>query len=296
MNFFGEFLAGGIGGAAGVFVGHPLDTVRVRQQMHGTGASSPYRSILSSATHIVRTEGAVSLFKGVTPPMAMVFVQSAVIFAVSGACDDYQSRALELAPGQDLPLWRLFLSGATAGVAVSVIVAPTDLVKIKLQMQDGTPEAIRDRARSSLHSYSGPLDCAAKLLRTQGPRGLFQGFLVTLHREWPSFGAYWWVYEAIKRKATNDKPREASVAVQLAAGGTAGVASWFITYPLDVLKTIVQKDGGSSISIARDLIQREGVSSLFRGCQATLLRAFPTNAVTFLIYEEVIKLWRKFVL
>lgn len=65
-------------------------------------------------------------------------------------------------------------------------------------------------------------------------------------REWPSFGAYFYCYEAVRRKLAElegkpGRPDELSVPGLLAAGGVGGVASWVITYPVDVLKTMIQR-------------------------------------------------------
>jgi len=80
------------------------------------------------------------------------------------------------------------------------------------------------------------------------------------------------------------------------AGGFSGIAAWMSTYPMDVVKTRIQAqplipgapgetppcrgllDGLASI------LKSEGVPGLFRGATATIIRAFPTNAVIFTVY------------
>lgn len=96
---------------------------------------------------------------------------------------------------------------------------------------------------------------------------------------------------------TDAKPRGAlpqlsDTIIMLLAGSISGVFTWGSTYPFDVLKTNVQTKSLSTpveqlrmSFIARELMKRTGWTSLFRGLSPTLIRAIPTNAVTFLVYE-----------
>lgn len=68
-NFGREFVAGGCGGIASVIAGHPLDTLRIRQQHSNSGAAfSILRGVLSN-------EGPAALFKGMAAPLASVTFQ-----------------------------------------------------------------------------------------------------------------------------------------------------------------------------------------------------------------------------
>ena len=72
------------------------------------------------------------------------------------------------------------------------------------------------------------------------------------------------------------------------AGGLAGVATWFISYPFDTLKTIIQTYEGGSKSLtqieAYRKVARDSntlILGLFKGLSPTLIRAFFVNAVIF---------------
>ena len=71
------------------------------------------------------------------------------------------------------------------------------------------------------------------------------------------------------------------------AGGLSGMASWIVTYAVDVLKSRYQADGvgpkpayKNPLDCARKTFQREGWPVFFRGLDTALIRAFPTNAAT----------------
>lgn len=78
----------------------------------------------------------------------------------------------------------------------------------------------------------------------------------------------------------------------MVAGGLSGVAGWLSTYPVDVIKTRIQaqslshqKRYASMWDCGQRIVKEEGWRVLWRGTAATVLRAFPTNAVIFLGYS-----------
>ena len=68
-------------------------------------------------------------------------------------------------------------------------------------------------------------------------------------------------------------------------GGFAGVVSWALSYPLDVIKTVIQSNYKEQLSIKSAFYRVIGPASeyknLFNGINATLGRAFLVNAIIF---------------
>lgn len=73
-NWGREFVAGGMGGTAGVLAGYPLDTLRIRQQQ------SAGESALAILRHAVAKEGPRSLYRGMVAPLASVTFQVVFLF------------------------------------------------------------------------------------------------------------------------------------------------------------------------------------------------------------------------
>ena len=67
----------------------------------------------------------------------------------------------------------------------------------------------------------------------------------------------------------------------LNSGGLAGMITWLITYPIDVIKTRVQS--GKSKCIISAYKQK----NLFKGLYICVLRAYPVNAVGLYSYEYI---------
>ena len=68
-----ELAAGSVGGMAGILVGHPADTIKVRQQTLGGSATATLRATL-------RHEGARGLFKGMAFPLLTNGLLNAIYF------------------------------------------------------------------------------------------------------------------------------------------------------------------------------------------------------------------------
>lgn len=83
----------------------------------------------------------------------------------------------------------------------------------------------------------------------------------------------------------------------MTAGGVAGVLSWALATPMDVVKARLQMSeaGGQKyngiLDCMRTSVREEGVRVFFKGVMLNSVRAFPVNAATFLSYERLMKLF-----
>lgn len=60
-------------------------------------------------------------------------------------------------------------------------------------------------------------------------------------RDMPAFSAYFLVYETLKRHYSA-KHEKISSGHLLLAGGCAGMAAWSVSYPQDVVKSLMQSN------------------------------------------------------
>jgi len=76
------FIAGGVGGACLVLVGHPLDTIKVRIQtmVIEPGKQAPYSGTFDCAKKIIAKEGALGLYRGMGAPLTGVTPMYALCF------------------------------------------------------------------------------------------------------------------------------------------------------------------------------------------------------------------------
>nr|XP_043637754.1 mitochondrial arginine transporter BAC2-like [Erigeron canadensis] len=276
-----EFIAGGFGEIAGIIAGHPLDTVRIKQQSGGGG----------SAYHIFKNiaskEGPLSLYRGMGTPLASVAFQNALVFQ----CNASLSRAFDpYIPATIPPSYEsVALSGTLTGAVQSLMVTPIELVKIRLQLQNQTTQE---------QTKKGPSDVTKQIIKTEGLKGMFRGLTITTIRDAPSYGVYFWTYEYAREKLHPGcrKDDQESFTTMLVAGGLTGVASWVCCYPVDVVKTRLQAQTPNStvkyngiLDCFRKSITNDGASTLFRGLGSTVFRAFIVNGAVFMAYESTLR-------
>ena len=80
--------------------------------------------------------------------------------------------------------------------------------------------------------------------------------------------------------------KEVTFSQKLLVGGTSGVLATSIVYPLDMIKTTMQRQvSGKSmlyknpIQAFKGIVSKEGVSGLYRGMGANLIGIFPVQAL-----------------
>ncbi|CAG5185838.1 uncharacterized protein ALTATR162_LOCUS11416 [Alternaria atra] len=294
-----DFWAGYVSGAAGIIIGNPLDLIKTRlqagktaQNVEPTTATGAVTAPNSFKGHF---ENAGTLVRGATAPILTYGALNALLFMT-------YNRTLSLlndSPTSPTNFSKVFLAGATGGLASFVVSAPTELVKCRAQVATS----------ATTTSWS----VARDVWRTEGIRGLYYGGGITSVRDAVGYGFYFWSYELSKQawSSPDDSDRETAMKVLL-CGGLAGVITWASIFPLDVIKTRVQtqilhapvRDGEqsallgseaprarlSSVEIARQAYRTEGVGVFFRGLGICSVRAFVVNAVQWAVYEWMMKL------
>ncbi|CAO3678704.1 unnamed protein product [Rhizopus stolonifer] len=278
-----SFLSGGFGGMASVLVGQPFDLVKVRLQT----SEGIYKNTFDCFKQIIKKDGVFGLYRGMSTPFASV----TPIFAVSFWSYDlgkklcYSLRPNPSSTDKSLTLTEITLAGAFSAVPTTLFMAPSERVKVLMQIQGQGGEA----------KYKGPLDVVRQLYKEGGVRSIFRGTGATLLRDSPGSAAYFLAYELIKKQLTpvGSKPEDLSFGAVLFAGGMAGVAMWTIAIPPDVLKSRLQSAPAGTYSGLADCFKKtlktDGPSALFKGLGPAMLRAFPANAATFLGVEYSMK-------
>lgn len=80
-----------------------------------------------------------------------------------------------------------------------------------------------------------------EIYRGNGLKGFYRGFWAMFWRDVPSYGLLFFTYDYLCRISMKKDDTEAMRYFKIAiASGTAGVLNWIPSYPLDVVKTIVQ--------------------------------------------------------
>jgi len=144
--------------------------------------------------------------------------------------------------------------------------------------------------------FSGPLQCFLTLYRTGGIHRCYRGFWIQAMRDLPVSGTYFCTYNLLYAQMMhNNLTDRHGIFANLMAGGIAGVISWSIIVPLDVVKSQIQADYmgfmyQNPLASARAVYIQSGIRGFYSGWLMICIRAFPVNATTFLIYAKSVSL------
>jgi solute carrier family 25 (mitochondrial carnitine/acylcarnitine transporter), member 20/29 len=283
-----QFVSGGVGGAALVLVGHPLDTIKVKVQTMTVvpGKPPPYSGTFDCAAKIIRAEGPRGLYRGMSSPLVGVTPMYALCFFGYGVgkkifCQDQKADPQNLS---ELRLHRIALAGATSAVFSTPILAPLERVKCVLQVRG-----------KELGKNATPIAVGKKIYAEGGIRSLNRGFMGTMSRDAVASLFYFGTYEALKFSFTPKDGSEISPWATLTAGGFAGMLNWAAALPIDTLKSKLQiapegKYPNGMRSVFAETMRTEGFGSLYRGFAPVMIRAFPANAACFFAMEWTLKI------
>ncbi|KAH7378225.1 mitochondrial carrier domain-containing protein [Pyrenochaeta sp. MPI-SDFR-AT-0127] len=297
-----DFWAGYVSGAAGIIIGNPLDLIKTRLQA-GPGA----QHVEGTSTGVATPQGfrghfdhAGTLVRGATAPILTYGALNALLFVTYNRTLSLLSPHPPTSSDNPNNYAKIWLAGATGGLASFIVSAPTELIKCRAQVST-------DRQTTSW-------SIARDVWRKEGVRGLYYGGGITSVRDAVGYGFYFWSYEWAKQNwsTPGDSDKETAMKV-LVCGGLAGVITWASIFPLDVIKTRVQtqvlhpqpvgvgeqrgllqnqaaKTRLSSLEIAKQAYRTEGASVFFRGLGICSVRAFVVNAVQWAVYEWMMRL------
>jgi hypothetical protein len=301
------------GALAGIFsdgITYPISTAKTRLQVYGPQAiinSASFSADKPPSTwqtmkSIVKHEGIAKLYSGFTT-IAMAAPARALYFA------GYEFSKLEggkLLNNPNHPLVH-FCAGPIAQLSGSILWVPMDVVKERMQIQKSAAKAAPSGAANSVGAagvhntaYTGSLNAAQTILRTEGIRGLYRGYIAHQLVWGPFNSVYFMVYELAKSQyielfhkgPANNLP----VYIFPLCGSLAGAVAAAATAPIDLVKTRLQTQGNAklytgSIDCVRKIIAKDGMKALTNGIGARVLWLAPNVAITMSIYETIKKLF-----
>ncbi|CCE82344.1 Piso0_002065 [Millerozyma farinosa CBS 7064] len=180
QNVSVNVLAGTISGAAGAVLASPFFLVKTRMQSYsGTqathssvphvGQQTYYKNFWDGLTKIYSSEGVKGLFRGVDAAVLRTGAGSAAQLPIYNLI---KHTLLDYKLVEESSTLLSFISSAMAGVGVSIVMNPWDVVLTRVYNQKG-------------NLYKGPLDCFIKSVRIEGVAALYKGFWAQLFRVWP---------------------------------------------------------------------------------------------------------------
>ncbi|KAK6295448.1 hypothetical protein J4Q44_G00346740, partial [Coregonus suidteri] len=128
-------------------------------------------------------------------PVTMDSITSSVMFGMYRNCCQCLSQ-LRGGPGTPNTKLEIFLSGQAGGVATVRMMAPGDIVKVRLKCQT---ESMRARKGANLPKpkYRSSVHCLLNIVREEGVLGFYGGGSASHAEGWLSYATYFLTYSTL---------------------------------------------------------------------------------------------------
>ncbi|CAI0419487.1 unnamed protein product [Linum tenue] len=263
--FLGAAMFSGV--SAGLY---PVVLIKTRQQVAQSELSA-----MRTGYSILRNEGFRALYRGVGTSLMGTVPARALYMGALEVTKSYVGTATVRLGFPDATAAAIAnaAAGLSAAVAAQLVWTPVDVVSQRLMCQSG---------KASMCRYTNGVDVFRQIMRTDGVRGLYRGFGLSILIYAPSNAVWWASYSAAQRTVWDGvcsylnvayKPDSKTVmAVQGISAAMAGGASALITMPLDTIKTRLQvleggeeKHGPTVRQTFRNLVKEGGLMACYRG-------------------------------
>jgi len=136
----------------------PTERLKVLRQNDINSVKPKYNGLIGGMRTVIAEQGVAGLYAGVVPTAIRQASSVAVRFML------YAEFKKAIAPDGNIQPWQQLICGAGTGVASTLLNNPIDVVKSRLQAQEG-----------SNVKYKGTVDCLMKTTREEGVAALYRG-------------------------------------------------------------------------------------------------------------------------
>ncbi|KAL8816120.1 MAG: hypothetical protein Q9223_004813 [Gallowayella weberi] len=202
-----------------------------------------YNSTFDGLRKIARNEGLSSLWRGLSPTLVMAIPANVIYFTGYDILRSHKrSPVNQYINDGYAPL----VAGSVARVSAAAAISPIEMFRTRMQAAPA--------GTSGVGVFKETLLGLRKLVHAQGYSSLWRGLTLTMWRDVPFSGLYWWGYEAGRNRlrdlryptmtqevarssSRNDENHTATFIDSFLAGATSGAIAAIVTTPFDVGKT-----------------------------------------------------------
>jgi len=275
-SFAIDFLMGGVSAAVSKTAAAPIERIKLliqnQDEMIKQGRlKDPYKGIVDCFRRVIREEGFVALWRGNLANVIRYFPTQALNFAFK----DQFKRMFGFSREKD-GYWKAFggniASGGAAGALSLMFVYSLDYARTRL-----ANDAKQSKKGGGERQFNGLLDVYRKTLASDGIAGLYRGFVVSCVGIVVYRGLYFGMFDSIIPELP--KNLRESLTTKFFIGWAITIVAGLVSYPLDTVRRRMMMTSGeavkyrSSMHCMTSIVAKEGVSSLFKGAGANILRA-----------------------
>ncbi|PVD21912.1 hypothetical protein C0Q70_17715 [Pomacea canaliculata] len=268
-----HLVAGGGAGAVSRTCTAPLDRLKVLLQVHGSSKNN--LTIMSGFKQMLDEGGIKSLWRGNAMNVIKIAPESAIKFMAYE-----QIKAMVKGDSKEIGVGQRLLSGSAAGAIAQTLIYPMEVMKTRLTLR-------------KTGQYDGMFDCARKIARHEGMKAFYRGYIPNLLGIIPYAGIDLAVYETLKKLyMQKNKNQDPGILALLGCGTVSSTCGQLASYPLALIRTRLQAQGGSKASMVglfRKILHDDGPRGLYRGIAPNFLKVAPAVSISYVVYEQLRK-------
>lgn len=273
-----EISLGFVSGAVGKIIEYPFDTIKVRMQYSQSLTNPLFTGTADCILKTYSNEGVIhGFYKGVASPLFGASMEYASLFWTYDLSKLVISKSLG---SEELQFKHKVVAGGASGLITSFVLTPIELIKCQMQVNN-----LNNGKRYNL------LDTISRIYHQDRKISSFwKGQSSTLFRE--TGGTMFWFgtyeYLTLYFQKQNNRTQNSSLEL-LTSGAAAGITYNLSFYPFDTIKSVMQTSTTPQtyLQVIKRLYLNGGVRNFYTGCGITLVRALPSNAIVFYLYQTM---------
>lgn len=288
VSFMIDLAAGGVAGGISKTVVAPIERVKLLLQVQDASTQiakdKQYKGIVDAFKRIPQEQGMISLWRGNLANVIRYFPTQALNFAFK---DKYKKIFVRHNPKTDF--WKFFAgnlaSGGAAGATSLMFVYPLDFARTRLAADIG---------KGDTRQYTGLGNCISTIRKTDGLRGLYRGFGVSVGGIIVYRAAFFGGYDTAKQMLLKD-PKRAPVWQSWLVAQFVTTAAGIISYPFDTVRRRMMMQAGrkdiiysSTIDCWKKIASVEGPRAFFKGALSNAIRG-SGGALVLVLYDQIQK-------
>ncbi|KAL2557522.1 Mitochondrial uncoupling protein 2 [Forsythia ovata] len=287
ISFAGIFAISAFSSCFAEFCTIPLDTAKVRLQLQKRATLgeavgvSKYRGLLGTIATIAREEGLFALWKGIIPGLHRQCLYGGLRIGLYEPVKAFFVGSYYVG---DVSLFSKILAAMVTGAIAIAVANPTDLVKVRLQVEGKSPAGVP-------RHYTGALNAYYTIVKQEGVAALWTGLGPNIARNAIINAAELASYDHVKETILKIPGFTDNVLTHILAGLGAGFFAVCIGSPVDVVKSRMMGDSvyRNTIDCFFKTLKSEGPLAFYKGFFPNFGRLGTWNAIMFLTLEQVKK-------
>ncbi|XP_029030472.1 ADP/ATP translocase 3-like [Betta splendens] len=289
VAFAKDFLTAGVAAAISETAVAPIERVKLLLQVQHASkqitADKQYKGLVDCFVRIPKEQGVIAFWRGNLANVIRYFPTQALNFAFKDRYRDFFLKDID----KRAHFWRYFAgnlaSGGAAGATSLCFVYPLDFARTRLAADVGGTPGQRE--------FGGLGDCLVKIFKSDGWRGLYKGFGVSLQGIIIYRAATFGIYDTAKGMLPDPDNTHILVSWMIAQAVTS--VAGLISYPFDTVRRCMMMQSGlqganvmysGAFDCWRKMIRDEGGRAFFKGAGSNILRGFG-GAFVLVLYDEL---------